>query len=143
MNGDPATSRNCFVDSNVWLYALLERPNSTLKTDKARALVTDRHVVSTQVIAEVCVNLLRKGGRTESEIRSLVQAFYSQHHVMSLDEMTMISASNLRTAYSLSFWDSLIVAAALEAQSELIYSEDMQHGLLIDHRLRIVNPFVD
>jgi predicted nucleic acid-binding protein len=43
--------------------------------------------------------------------------------------------------YSLSFWDSLIVASALAANAEILYSEDMQNGLLIENKLRIINPF--
>ena len=42
--------------------------------------------------------------------------------------------------YSLSYWDSMIVAAALEASCTVLYSEDMQNGLLVDQRLRIMNP---
>jgi predicted nucleic acid-binding protein len=43
----------------------------------------------------------------------------------------------------LSYWDSLIVATALEADATLLYSEDMHHDLWINARLRIVNPFVE
>jgi predicted nucleic acid-binding protein len=43
--------------------------------------------------------------------------------------------------YSYSMFDALIVASALEAGSDTLWSEDMQHGMLIDGRLRIANPF--
>ena len=49
-------------------------------------------------------------------------------------------ASRLREAASFSFWDSLIVAAALDAGCSTLYSEDMQHGPVVDGRLTIVNP---
>ena len=60
---------------------------------------------------------------------------------MPIDEQTMLSASELREAYSLSYWDSLIAATALEAGAAILYSEDMQDGLWINARLQIVNPF--
>ena len=53
----------------------------------------------------------------------------------------MVAASELREAYSLSYWDSLIVASALEAGATVLYSEDMHHDLWINARLRVINPF--
>lgn len=50
-------------------------------------------------------------------------------------------ASHLRTQHYFSFWDSLIVAAALHAAVTILYSEDMQSGLKIGDQLEIVNPF--
>lgn len=54
-----------------------------------------------------------------------------------------IHRSGLRLAerYGFSVYDSFIVAAALEADCDTLWSEDMQHGLVIDGRLRIANPF--
>jgi len=49
----------------------------------------------------------------------------------------------LRRRYSLSYWDSTIVAAALNSGAEVLYSEDMQHGLTVEGRLEIRNPFVE
>ena len=143
MSGDPVATDQCFVDSNVWLYAVIESAESATKSATARTLVTERRIVSTQVVNEVCVNLLRKAHRSEEEIRRVVQAFYAQHRVVPIDEPTMLAASELREAYSLSYWDSLIVATALEADATLLYSEDMHHDLWINARLRIVNPFVE
>ncbi len=141
MSGDPVATDQCFVDSNVWLYAVIESAESAAKSATARSLVAERRIVSTQIVNEVCVNLLRKAHRSEDEIRQVVQAFYFQHRVVPIDEMTMVAASELREAYSLSYWDSLIVASALEAGATLLYSEDMHHDLWINARLRIVNPF--
>ena len=141
MSVDPVAAGQCFVDSNVWLYAVIEDAESATKSATARVLVAERRIVRTQVINEVCVNLLRKAGRSEGEIRQVVRAFYLQHRVVPIDEQTMLSASELREAYSLSYWDSLIAATALEAGAAILYSEDMQHGLWINARLQVINPF--
>ncbi len=140
MSGDPVATEQCFVDSNVWLYAVIESPESAAKSATARSLVTERRIVITQVVNEVCVNLLRKARRSEDEIRQTVKAFYSQHRVVPIDEATMLAASELREAYSLSYW-GLIVVSALEAGATVLYSEDMHHDLWINARLRIINPF--
>ena len=142
MSGDLVATDQCFVDSNVWLYAIIESAESVAKSATARTLVTERQILSTQVINEVCVNLLRKARRSENEIRQVVQAFYARHRVVPISELTMLAASELREAYSLSYWDSLIVATALEAGATILYSEDMQHDLWILARLRIINPFI-
>ena len=44
--------------------------------------------------------------------------------------------------YGLSIYDAMIVAAALETDCETLWSEDMHHGLVIERRLRITNPFL-
>ena len=83
MSVDPMAASQCFVDSNVWLYAVIENAKSPEKTATARMLVAERRIISTQVVNEVCVNLLRKAGRSEDEIRQAVQAFYAQCRLMS------------------------------------------------------------
>jgi predicted nucleic acid-binding protein len=50
-------------------------------------------------------------------------------------------ASELRTGYSFSFWDSLIVGTALSAGANTLYSEDMQDGLIVANQLTLINPF--
>ena len=55
---------------------------------------------------------------------------------------TSLHAVQLTRRYGYSYYDSLIEASALEAQCSILVSEDMQNGMLIDDRLRIVNPFL-
>ena len=56
-----------FVDSNLWLYAFVLRPGDEAKHARALALVVapTRYVISTQVVSEVAVNLLKKAGMDE------------------------------------------------------------------------------
>jgi predicted nucleic acid-binding protein len=49
----------------------------------------------------------------------------------------------MRRRYAVSFWDSLVIASALEAQASVLYSEDLQHEQVIEDRLKIINPFVN
>ena len=50
-------------------------------------------------------------------------------------------AMRIAERYGYSIFDSCIVASALEAGSDTLWSEGMQHGMMIDGRLRIANPF--
>lgn len=130
-----------FVDSNVWLYALV-RGSDPIKRKSAVSVVSNpMRVISSQVINEVCVNLIRKAGFDDDNIARLVRAFYKRCVVIAVDESVMLSACKLRSSYSLSYWDSLIVAAALRAGCSKLYSEDMCTGQIIEGTLTIVNPF--
>ena len=73
----------------------------------------------------------------EEEIRKFIEGIYTKHHVAELDMRVFLFASELREEYSLSFWDSLIVSAAFLSGTEIIYSEDMQDGLVIRDTIRI------
>lgn len=132
---------DCFIDSNVWLYAFIEG-QAEEKTVTARALIEEHApVLSTQVVNEVCINLIKQAGFSEEEVRALIASFYRRYPVYGLSQDLLLQASTLRERYSLSFWDSMIVSAALEAEVEQLYSEDMQNGLVVNERLEIVNPF--
>ncbi len=134
-------SVSCFVDSNVWLYAFIEADDAA-KSDAARELLqTTEPLISIQVINEVCVNLLKRAAFTEEQLREIVVAFFEKYCVVEFTESTFLKASELRERYSLSFWDSLIVSSALAAGANVLYSEDMQHGLSVEGRLEIINPF--
>lgn len=98
-------------------------------------------MVSTQVINEVCTNMIRKHQSSEQEIRDFIGDFYTLYQVIELNQAQLLHASKLREQYSLSFWDGLIIASALQSTVPILYSEDMQDGLVIEQRLQIVNPF--
>ncbi len=131
-----------FIDTNLWLYAFIESDDST-KTGIARTLIKDTNpVISTQVINEVCVNLIRKANFNEEQITQLIESFYQKYPVVELNKSILLDASRLRQRYSLSFWDSLVIASALYTNVSTLYSEDLQHGIVIEKGLRIINPFV-
>ena len=118
------------------------------KTEQASALIeANEPSVSTQIVNETCVNLVRRAGFTagftEAEVRETIASFYRRYPVYQLTQATLVNASELRERYSLSFWDSVIVLAALEAGVPRLYSEDMQDGLIVDGRLEIINLFRD
>ena len=62
---------------------------------------------------------------TEAQITQVIQEFYSSCAVVELNTDILLSASALRSRHHFSFWDGLIVASALSANTEVLYSEDM------------------
>ena len=131
---------NFFVDSNVWLYAFMK--GNSEKTEKANQIISNPStILSTQVINEICVNLIKKAGYSEFEIQQTVKNIYSHYQVIGIDEDIIIEASRIREAYFFSFWDSLVVASTITAKCDILYSEDMQHNQKIQST-KIVNPFL-
>lgn len=96
------------LDSNIWLYAFIDQ-DAPLKQTIARNPLRRQMsvVVSTQIINEVCFNLLRKARFTEKQIGRMVRAFYKRYTIVPIDQESMIVASQLRSQYSLSFWMAL------------------------------------
>ncbi len=58
-----------------------------------------------------------------------------------LTKEILIDASKLRGRYSFSFWESLVLATGLYVNASILYSEDMQDGLIIENKMTIVNSF--
>jgi predicted nucleic acid-binding protein len=132
-----------FLDSNIWLYALISLQDAQ-KTSIANNLIRDNRteiVMSSQVIIEVCVNLLRKGSFTEPQVTKFIKDSYQNFQVVDINETILLNASDLRAQYSLSYFDSIIVSAALESNSRILFSEDMHDGLVVEKKVTIRNPF--
>jgi predicted nucleic acid-binding protein len=89
----------------------------------------------------VCFNLRKKAKFSEAKLKILIQSFYDNYQVVNIDDQTMILASDIRLSYNISFWDSLVISSALESKAQIIYTEDMQHNLIINDILQIINPF--
>lgn len=131
-----------FIDTNIWYYSFVEQ-DDPVKSQKARELIRAvKPVVSTQVVSEVCANLLKKAHMAEDNLAEIVTSFYAAYVVVAIDQAVLLDASSLRKQHSFSYWDSLIVASALARSCKLLYSEDMQHKLVINRRLTILNPFL-
>jgi predicted nucleic acid-binding protein len=123
------------------LYAFIEADTRS-KSEAARELIRNGKIaISVQVVNEVCFNLIRKAGFSGQQILDLIEAFFAKYRVVDLSRSVLVNAVELRSEYALSFWDSLIVAAALDTNATVLYSEDLQDGLVIHERLQIVNPF--
>jgi hypothetical protein len=96
--------------------------------------------LSTQVLNEFTsrpAGLRSTGGRSRKPYGSF--ACWPGDHPVDLD--THSAAVDVAQRYGLSFYDASIVSSALKARCDVLPSEDMQHGLLIESRLRIENPF--
>jgi predicted nucleic acid-binding protein len=135
-------SDKVFIDTNVFIYA--HDRSEPVKRDRARKLLfdayrSDRAIISAQVLAEFFHVFAVKFGFPYADTLKELH-FMSRCPVVEQSVGLVVSAASLFSRYSLSFWDAMIVAAAVEASAGVLYSEDMQHGLDVEG-VRVVNPF--
>ncbi|MEH2174871.1 PIN domain-containing protein [Nostoc sp.] len=141
------SSSTSFIDTNVWLYRLfddnkMEVAERTRKRNIAIEITeAEGIIISTQVVNEVVANLLKKAAFNEGQIKAVIQSLYRRCTVVEFNLTIFESASDIRSRYNFSFWDSLIISCALSARASILYSEDMQDGLVVADQLEIVNPF--
>lgn len=126
-----------FADTNVVLYLLDDGP----KADRAEQVLAKGPRISVQVLNETLVNCRRKAGLSWEETGAFLGGVQALCLVEDLTLQTHDVGRALAERYSLSIYDAMIVASALIAGCTTLWSEDMQHGLVIEGRLRIVNPF--
>jgi len=131
----PAVS---FFDTNVLVYLARKEP---AKAARARELLEQTGFVSVQVLNEFG-NVARSKLRWEwQDIRLFIARLLIPLQVGNLTIATHHLGLRLAEQHRLHIYDALIVASALEADCDTLYSEDMHAGLVVDGRLRIVNPF--
>lgn len=125
MPANPAS--RCFIDSNLWLYAMLPQQDQQREMSAKQLITTNRAniVISTQVVNEITNNLLRKGNFPEQAIRRTIRSMYHDLQIIPMSQTIQEQASELREKYSFSHYDGLIVAAALVSGAITLYSEDM------------------
>lgn len=129
-----------FLDTNIWLYAHLKRGPAE-KVAYAQSLIDlQAAVISTQVISEVCAELLKKTRGSELDAQKFIEDVYTHHRVVDLDKNAFLTASDLRRDYALTFRDSLIAAAAFNGGARIIYSDKLKHGLIFRETLSVINP---
>ena len=127
-----AMTDRIFVDSNVWVY--LFKSDDIEKNIIAKRFFaenTDNGIdffVSYQVINEVVSILKNKKGFNENQLQFFIETMLELSFVQNFSRKTLITASELRKNYSVSYWDSLIVSAAISADCQYIITEDMQHN---------------
>jgi predicted nucleic acid-binding protein len=131
----------CFVDTNIWLYSFIQSQHPEKTLISSHIIRNCDCTISTQIINEISVNLIRKANFTEKQITDLILSLYKRFTVLELSKEILIIASKIRNTYQFSFWDSLIVASALDSDVNYLITEDMQHGFRLENRLTIFNPF--
>lgn len=127
-----------FLDTNVLIYA----QGSGVKGEAARRAILEGGVISVQVLNEFAAVLRRKFGREWDDIAEAVADLRTAlEPVRTIDVAIHTEALALAGSHGFNFYDSLIVASALDAGCDILLTEDLQHGQRIAS-LIVVNPFI-
>jgi predicted nucleic acid-binding protein len=127
-----------FFDSNVLLYIASA---DQAKADRAERLIAEGGTISVQVLNEIANVARRKMTSSWDETRAFLSMVRALLPVEPLTTALHDTGLAMAERYGFSIYDAMIVAAALQADCDTLWSEDMQHGLIVEGRLRIADPF--
>ncbi|AWY20662.1 PIN domain-containing protein [Moraxella bovis] len=127
-----------FMDSNILLYSIGDDDKQPIAEKLSR---NPNAVISTQVLNEFCNVVFRKKLMTDDELLSSIRFFKKYFTIIDLNSDFVVDALHIKKRYQYSYWDSLLIATALYANTPILYSEDMHHNHIIENKLTIINPF--
>jgi predicted nucleic acid-binding protein len=131
-----------FIDSNILVYAHTDV--DSLKQRKAQQVISaHQSIISTQVLQECSNVLFKKFDHSWHDIETVMDDIISKNELFVNQESTIRLAIQVAELYKFSFYDSLIIAAALESECSILFSEDMSNGVTIKNQLLITNPLLD
>lgn len=136
-----------FLDTNIFVYALLA--SEPLKKQRAlqlveQALASHLGCTSYQVIQEFANVATRKFPQrfSSEQCKQFIDAAMQPLNRVASSPALLNAALDLQAETRYSLYDCLVIAAALQAGAEVLYTEDLQHNHLVGGTLRVVNPFL-
>ena len=130
-----------FFDTNILVYCYTKTEPE--KNKVAINLAQNPEAwISTQVLQELANTLRKKFSRDWAEVGATVKEVGQNFEVFTNELDTLSDALRIANQYGYSFYDRLILSSALSIGCSIVYSEDMQHGQVIDGKVKILNPFI-
>ena len=137
-------SDKVFLDTNMVIYSYSEdEPEKQEIANDILEQYSDQIIISNQVINELSNTLFRKFKLNADEVRKTVLELNDNFPIVNFNLQTQLKGIELKGKYKLQFYDSMILATALENGCNIVFSEDMQHNQVIEDKLTIINPFRD
>jgi predicted nucleic acid-binding protein len=134
---------NIFIDSNIFVYAKVEQPGCH-KHELAKQFLKELEgeiIISVQVLNEF-YNVLGKYKIADMAIQESINEILKNVNLETITLDTIKTCWEIKIKYKYSYYDSLIIASALENNCFILYTEDLHHEQLIEKKLKIINPFL-
>lgn len=134
-----------FFDTNVILYAYSKLKNSKKEIANSKIFSHENNnsiFISNQVVNEFINIAYKKFELDSKQIESAILELDNCFNIVNFSTITQIKAVSIKEKYKFQYYDSLIIATALENSCTILYSEDMQHDQIIENQLKIINPFI-
>lgn len=132
---------NIFIDTNLWVYLFSDDGEKKSSVSRLIRENFKNILTSSQILGELFNVLIKKEITDLDKARGIVFRIADDFPVLSIDKEVVKKAIDLKIRYGYSYWDSLVIASALNTQCNSIYTEDLHHNQLIEGNLRILNPF--
>jgi len=132
-----------FLDTNILLYSISRNPDESIKRERAISLLDeDSGALSIQVLQEFYVQATRssRADAIPHEFAAGLIGAWCRFRIQDMTLPVLNSALQIRKARGFSYWDSAIIAAARTLGCDRIYTEDLNHGEVVEG-LAIIDPF--
>ena len=128
------------LDTNILVYC--HSNDEPDKQEIATNLFALSPMISTQVLSEYLNVVKRKLKLPKDEIMDVCLQNIEMCILQPVSLATLKYARKLLDRYNFQLFDSIVVASALEAGCHILYSEDLHNGLVVENRMKIINPFI-
>jgi len=129
-----------FFDSNILLYSIYE---GEARRERAKEIILAGGTISVQCLIEFVLVTRRKLGMPWASIVEARDTLISLCRVVPVTIEIHLLGVGIAERYKVGIYDGMILAAAIRSRCDVLYSEDMHHGLVVDDRLKIINPYRD
>jgi predicted nucleic acid-binding protein len=133
----------CFLDTNVLVYAAIGRYSEPEKYARAREVIENTHFgISGQVLAEFYVNATKKSDvpLTSEQAYDWIEKLRDRP-CAAMDHELVTNAIRYSGRYQTSYWDAALIAAAERLGAPILYTEDLNHGQSYGP-VKVINPFL-
>ena len=130
---------NVFLDTNIFIYAYSN--DSDKKNRSIELFGYSSCITSTQALSELSNVCFKKLMFSDKDVSNIIKDVISFCDIFIVNDATIQQAVLIKGRYGYTYYDSLILASALESNCSILYSEDLQHGQIIENSLKIVNPY--
>ena len=134
------SDKKIFIDTNILVYLVKDTSG---KAETIASIIADNSniYISTQVVNEFCNVAIKKLGFSYKDILFSIDKFSENFIISGVEILTIKDAIKVKEKYAYSYYDSVIIASALQNNCNILYTEDMQHTQIIEDSLTIINPF--
>jgi predicted nucleic acid-binding protein len=134
-------SGRAFFDTNIFIYLYADAERS--KQEICREIVNKANecIASTQILNEINNVMIKKWHMPNDAVKAIQNDVRRIGKVAYITEDIIDEAVDLHFRYGFSYYDCLMLASALDSDCDVIYTEDMKNGQIIDDKLKIINPF--
>jgi predicted nucleic acid-binding protein len=129
-----------FLDTNIWLYSMISTNPEKHRAAKSILQNPSNEIYcNSQIVNEVCYNLILKKILNEDDIKKLINNFYDKYIVTTISKAILLDSVDIRKGYNVDVWSSIIMAGAKLSECDVLYSDTILLTKVFE--VDVINPF--